>query len=217
MAIFFLLDADDSWDKNKISKLKSQIEADNQCLLFQQNLKIVDETGKESNREHFRDFLVSGSVRDFMLRYDTLIHNVVPTSGLTLSRGTVPELLPEILDFRISADGLLTRVASRLGGVSSSWTTSGSYCVTGENSSYNNKSYSLSDHQKRLEAALKANYYRAGRTSWLPLHLRKSTRVLPENKTAKQLSNDVYPSRMKTILRNILAPLATRFWSGLNS
>lgn len=213
---FSLLDADDTWDANKILKLKSQIEADNQCLLFQQNLRIVDDTGKESSREHFREVLVAGNMVDFMRSYNTLMH-FVPSSGLTISRGLVCEMLPEISDFRISADGLITRVASRLGPFSTSLTPSGSYFVTGENSTYNNKQYSETDHSERLKAALKTNYLRAGRASWLPPYLGKSTPVSLSQKPANKLGTRYNLASTKKILRKLLSPLATRLWSWLNS
>lgn len=170
---FSLLDSDDYWDSDKAQKLVSQILSDRDSLLFQQNLRVVDETKKTSSNRPFREYLVSGDITRFF-REETTLGRFVPTSGITVARGIVSELYPDILDFRISADGFLTRVAARLGPFSSVSTPSGAYAITGLNSTFNNPNYSQGEHRQRLRLALEKNYARAGRVDLLPASVAKS-------------------------------------------
>lgn len=211
------LDSDDYWHADKIQKLQTQVTLNESAILFQQNLRVEDETNEGETRSNFRNFVVSGDLASFMKKHGTL-GELVPTSGLTVCRGAVSTLLPELLDFRISADGLITRVCARIGPVSSSHSITGTYSVTGANNTFNNASYSAEQHLNLLVRSLKANYVRAGEASLLPNQLLRGTDAAEFSEDCSKKKKQVgLRQKTKRKFRDLLEPVATKLWTWLSS
>lgn len=155
-----LIDGDDWWARDRLRHLRRLIESEPDAILFQQNLEKIEwsASGWESKGD-FRKFLVSGDALEMMRIFSTL-GRFVPTSGLSFSKALVPEVVPFLHNFRISADGYITRVAARVGRFASTTGCGAYYRIHNQNSTYGNPSYDASVHRDRLETYLTLNYRR---------------------------------------------------------
>ena len=154
------IDADDFWFPSRLQSLRESYISNPDAVLFQNQLICVDRKGESMNK-FAKDYMVSGDVWQFMKSKKTLAQ-FTPTSGLAISRALTPEILPFLQEFRISADGYITRVSCRVGKVVADLIVGGAYRLHEANGTLNNPDYDERDHLRRLEKYLRLNYLRSG-------------------------------------------------------
>lgn len=133
--IVCFIDSDDRWFPDKLAKLARLVEAEPGCAIYQHNLyKLVD---GEVTGEKFRDVVQTGDLLAYTQRTRHFPY-FVPTSGLAFSRAALEGVMPIPREFRVCADGFLTRTTLCFGPIASSNECWGAYRVHGENNVFEN-------------------------------------------------------------------------------
>lgn len=149
-----LIDSDDIWDEHKLAKMSSLIDLYPKAAIYQHDLWIVG--GSIWTRKAFKGALLAGDVGRYMASFNKLAW-FAPTSGLVFPKKVLEEILPIPADFRISADGFLTRAAVHLGPTVVFPEPIGGYRIHNGNATQGNHHYSRRHHERRLRKFIRAH------------------------------------------------------------
>lgn len=133
--IVCFIDSDDRWFPDKLTRLARLVEAEPGCAIYQHNLyKLLN---GEVSGEKFRDIVQTGDLLAYTQRTRHFPY-FVPTSGLAFSRAALESVMPIPREFRVCADGFLTRSTLCFGAIASSNECWGAYRVHGGNNVFEN-------------------------------------------------------------------------------
>lgn len=163
------MDADDTWFPHKLARLRTVFET---CpygvSLFQHNLEIC--RGEELTGTPFRTALISGD----MLNHAREIHArvpgpFVPTAGLAFPTHVLRAVFPIPKEFRVCADGFLTRAAAAMGKSFAIDESLGAYRIHGGNNTIENSAFDSRDYVDTLLIPEMNRFYtRVGISARLP-------------------------------------------------
>lgn len=155
-----LLDSDDYWFPNKLAVVRQAFDDDPDMALFQHNLAMCRD-GKVT-QQRFREFLVTGDGVAYAKKTGCL-PSFVPTAGLAIRREVAMKVLPIPAEFRLSADGYLTRTVMCHGLINATHRCLGAYRVHENNGTFQNQAYDVADYiHEQLLPALNAYYASVG-------------------------------------------------------
>jgi len=150
-------DSDDVWFPDKLSKLTDFIARSRPSAIYQHNL-YKWRNGAQTG-DSYRNVMISGDVFIYT-RQTRLFPFFVPTSGLTFPRAILDKVLPIPKDFRICADGYLTRTTYIHGPVASADECWGYYRIHGANNVYANPHHDSDAYRYTLLIPALNAYYR---------------------------------------------------------
>lgn len=152
------IDSDDRWFPDKLARLAALVQANPGCAIYQHNLyKMLD---NEVSREKFRDVVQTGDLLAYTQRTRYFPY-FVPTSGLAFSRHALENVMPIPVEFRVCADGFLTRTALCFGPIASSNECWGAYRVHAGNNVYENPDHDVFAYANGLLIPALNAFYRA--------------------------------------------------------
>ncbi len=155
-----LMDSDDLWTPGKLQAVQHAFDQDPETALFQHNLYLIRD-GKPT-AERFRPTLVTGDGMRYCMETRSL-GVFVPSAGLAFARAVLDRVLPIPEDFRLSADGYLTRTAMCHGLINATHRCYGYYRAHSDNGTFENSGYDAQAYIHRLLIPqLNAYYRRAG-------------------------------------------------------
>lgn len=133
-----LIDADDIWYPSKLEETHHEFEANPAAAFHQHPLHLI-KNGVLTD-EPYHHALVSGNLYQDALSFRK-IHRFTPTSGLTFQKSTLDSigLIPR--EFRVCADGFLTRTGLCFGPVILSNKALGAYRVHEKNNTFENPGF----------------------------------------------------------------------------
>jgi len=149
------IDSDDRWHPGKLRKVKAMFENNPNAVLCQHNLnKIID--GKPTNQK-FRKYLISGDILSFISLKE--IPLFVPTTGLSVRSSVFNKIRPIPENFKVCADGYMTRTTLCFGEIESTMASFADYRVHDSNNTFENPEFDkFSYTEEQLIPALREFY-----------------------------------------------------------
>jgi glycosyltransferase involved in cell wall biosynthesis len=152
-----LIDSDDVWFPNKLSRVAHSFGDPERVALHQHNLYYLKD-GQVTD-EAFREILAVGDYFAYSKRRKQ-IPQFAPSTGLTFSRRALEQVLPIPEQFRVCADGYLTRTAFCFGEVVATNAFLGAYRVHGANQTCQNPQFNSMNYINNLLIPTLNDFYR---------------------------------------------------------
>ncbi len=152
------MDSDDIWFPDKLGNVESYFSSvKSNIALFQHNLFFMRENIITDIK--FRDTLVVGNMYKLTQKTKKLPEGFIPTSGLTFPRNILEKILPVPEEFKICADGFLTRTAACYGDIASVSECWGGYRVHSGNNTFENPDHKNAAYVVNLLIPALNKYY----------------------------------------------------------
>lgn len=154
------VDSDDVWFPNKLNNVSNFFSLKHKNIaFFQHNLFFMRDNTMTD--EKFRDTLASGNLYKITQETKMLPVGFIPTSGLTFPRKILEKILPIPKEFKICADGFLTRTALCYGDIASVSESWGGYRVHSANNTHENPNHNSRAYVNKLLIPALNNFYEA--------------------------------------------------------
>ncbi len=143
------MDSDDVWLPDKLSNVSNYFDLGHKNIAFlQHNLFLIRHN--TVTKENYRNTLISGNLYKTTQEAQILPVGFTPTTGLTFPRSILEKILPIPQEFRICADGFLTRTALCFGDIASVSESWGGYRVHSDNHTFENPQHNNRDYVTKL-------------------------------------------------------------------
>lgn len=186
-SIICFIDSDDLWYKHKLEVVIDVFMSNSNISIFQHNLYIYR---KKIIEQRLHDCLFCGDYFSYT-KNSLILPKFVPTSGLSFRRSVLMKVLPIPDEFRICADGYLTRTCFCYGPVVSDYECYGAYRIHDNNETLENSNFNSRHYVNRLLIpALNQYYEKAG------IDFRFRNKFL----------NRFFQRSIRDVMRNILNP-----------
>jgi len=140
------MDSDDIWFKHKLKKVDQFFSLNlNNIAFIQHNLLVL--RGSKLTQTRYRKVLLSGNIIEHVKENNIFLPtHFIPTSGLTFPKSILQKVLPIPREFKICADGFLTRTSKCYGDVVSVNESWGAYRIHDHDNTIDNNSFDSSQY-----------------------------------------------------------------------
>lgn len=152
------MDSDDVWFPDKLINVNNYFKLGYKNIAFlQHNLFLTRHN--TATKEKFRDTLISGNLYKTIQETKILPVGFTPTSGLTFPRKILEKILPIPKEFKICADGFLTRTALCYGDIASVSESWGEYRIHSGNNTFDNPHHNSREYVTNILIPSLNNFY----------------------------------------------------------
>lgn len=186
------LDADDYWFCDKLKRVRALFDEDPRAdiyTIYQHRLNVC--AGETLTEQPFRPSLIEGDVLNHCLREKVHIPGPFsPTAGLAFPTEILRAVYPIPREYRICADGFLTRAATTLGQSRVISDALGAYRIHADNHTVENESFDQQDYiHHLLKPGVNRFYQQSAIAAHIPI-LGRSTRDIPLNRLKRLREDD---------------------------
>ncbi len=188
--IVSLIDSDDFWYPNKLSKVDSYFRSNSNCVMHQHLLNIYNFTNKTS--ELSRPYFICGDLVAY-INETKLIPLFVVTTGLSFIAKVLKDVLPIPLEFSKNGEAFLTRTVICFGNVGVTYEELGAYRRHDSNIVFGNPNFDSSSYIENILKPKLNDFYKERN---IPIYF------APTNQKSNN-SKDAFVKRIKRKLKKL--------------